>query len=277
MNVRMGLIRKKPAWSDDDFRAYWRDQHGPLAARAPGLRAYWQNAVTDRLQRGITFARGPWDFDGFSQLWFDDRGQADHAFHDGELAAALVADERHFLGDLHIVTAEQSVVVAVPEGEARGRLLKRISTLKRRADLSEDDFRREWKVHADHVREREKLRSALGSLDARDARDREHVALRRRSVTERRYDSLGAAHEPGCRRTAHRRLLLRDVDHAGGTRGIQMRERLRSAGRGLRIGHVSTITVTGSPSSTRSTFVGTMASPSAAASELTRSHSSETV
>ena len=108
--------------------------------------------MTDRLQRGITFARGPWDFDGFSQLWFDDRGQADHAFHDGELAAALVADERHFLGDLHIVTGEQSVVVAVPEGEARGRLLKRISTLKRRADLSEDDFRREWKVHADHVR-----------------------------------------------------------------------------------------------------------------------------
>lgn len=152
MNVRMGLIRKKPAWSDDDFRAYWRDEHGPLAARAPGLRAYWQNAVTDRLQRGITFARGPWDFDGFSQLWFDDRGQADHAFHDGELAAALVADERHFLGDLHIVTAEQSVVVAVPEGEARGRLLKRISTLKRRAGLSEEDFRREWRVHADHVR-----------------------------------------------------------------------------------------------------------------------------
>ena len=33
------------------------------------------------------------------------------------------------------------------------RLLKRISTLRRRTDISEDDFRREWKVHADHVRQ----------------------------------------------------------------------------------------------------------------------------
>ena len=152
MNVRMGLIRKKADWSTDDFRTYWRDKHGPLAARVPNLREYWRNAVTERLQRGIDFARGPWDFDGISQLWFDDTDQADHAFKKSEMAAALTTDEQHFLGGLHIVTASQHVVVEVPKEPRRSALLKRISTLKRRPDITEDDFRREWVVHRDLVR-----------------------------------------------------------------------------------------------------------------------------
>lgn len=152
MNVRMGLIRKKADWTMEDFQEYWKNQHGPLAAGAPGLRSYWQNSVTDRLQRGIDFARGSWDFDGVSQLWFDDVQQASAAFETGEMAARLIADETHFLGDLHIVTAAQSVVIAVPD-TVRGQLLKRISTLRRRADITEDDFRREWRVHAGMVRQ----------------------------------------------------------------------------------------------------------------------------
>ncbi len=151
--LRMGLIRKQTGWTPERFDAYWRDQHGALAARAPGLRSYWQNLVTDRLQRGIDYARGPWDFDGFSQLGFDSVQPAQAAFGQGDLAAELIADEQHFLSDLHIVTATQTEVIALPTAPAeRARLLKRISTLRRRADLSEDDFRREWRVHADLVR-----------------------------------------------------------------------------------------------------------------------------
>lgn len=152
MKVRMGLLRKKPDWTTEDFSAYWRDKHGPLAARAPNLREYWQNAVIEHLQRGIDFARGPWDFDGFSQLCFDDAQQANHAFKDSEIAAALIDDEHRFLGDLHILTASQHVVVPVPEEPKRGRLLKRMSTLRRRRDITEADFHREWTVHRDMVR-----------------------------------------------------------------------------------------------------------------------------
>ncbi|MDO9237398.1 MAG: EthD domain-containing protein [Aquabacterium sp.] len=152
MNVRMGLIRKKSDWTIEDFQSYWLNQHGPLASRAPNLRGYWQNIVIDRLQRGIEFTRGPWDFDGVSQLWFDDAPQADHAFTASSIAQQLITDEKHFLGDLHIVTATQKIVVAAPEA-TRGQLLKRISTLRRRADVTEDDFRREWTVHADMVRQ----------------------------------------------------------------------------------------------------------------------------
>lgn len=152
MTVRMGLIRKKPDWHDEDFRRHWREHHGPLAARLPGLAAYWQNAVTERLQRGIAFARGPWDFDGFSQLTLGARVAGTSPFADGGLADALIADERHFLGGLHIVTAEPTEVIAPPSGPQRARLLKRISLLRRRDGLDEDGFRREWRLHADFVR-----------------------------------------------------------------------------------------------------------------------------
>lgn len=152
MNVRMGLIRKKADWTCAAFSAYWREHHGPLAARAPGLREYWQNEVTDRLQRGIDFERGPWDLDGFSQLGFDDAQGADRAFSDGSLAAELIADERHFLGGLHIVTAEPSVVIPLPEPARRARLLKRMSIITRRPGSGEADFRREWKAHGEFVR-----------------------------------------------------------------------------------------------------------------------------
>lgn len=153
MNMRMGLIRKRPDWSDEDFDSYWRDVHGPLAARAPGLREYWQNRVVDREQRGIEFPRGAWAFDGLSQLSFDDVGEAGRAFGSGAVAADLIADEARFLGGLHIVTAEPSVVVPLPPPAERARLLKRMSIITRSPGLTEADFRREWRLHADHVRQ----------------------------------------------------------------------------------------------------------------------------
>ncbi|MCW5652830.1 EthD family reductase [Hydrogenophaga sp.] len=150
--VRMGLLQRNPALGEDAFRAYWRDHHGPLAAQAPGLRAYWQNPVLDRLQRGIDFARGPWDFDGFSQLWFDSAADAGQAFDAGNLAGPLREDEARFLAGLHIVTCEQTTVIELPAPAERARRLKRMSILKRRPDIDEADFRREWRVHAGHVR-----------------------------------------------------------------------------------------------------------------------------
>ncbi len=150
--VRMGLIRKKAEWRTEDFLEYWRSQHGPLAARAPNLREYWQNAVTERLEPPAGLPRGPWELDGFSQLWFADSQEAAQALKDGDFAASLIADERHFLGLLHIVTATQNVVVPLPEGSLRDAASKRMSILRRRDDIGEDEFRREWCAHGDLVR-----------------------------------------------------------------------------------------------------------------------------
>ena len=123
--VRMGLIRRKEQWRSEDFLEYWRNTHGPLAARAPNLQGYWQNAVAERLDPPVDFPRGPWELDGFSQLWFGGGQQAANALKDGEFAASLIADERHFLELLHIVTAAQQVVVPLPEGPMRDASAKR--------------------------------------------------------------------------------------------------------------------------------------------------------
>jgi uncharacterized protein (TIGR02118 family) len=135
MNVRIGLIRKKRDWTREAFLQYWRATHGPLAARMPNLREYWQNVVTERMRRILSVPPGPWEFDGLSQLWFDDVQQASSAVKDSEFARALIADEQHFLGALHIVTAIQHVVVTVPGDAGRAALWKRMSIVKRRPDI----------------------------------------------------------------------------------------------------------------------------------------------
>jgi uncharacterized protein (TIGR02118 family) len=145
MIVRMGLLQRKPDLSVADFRMHWRDRHGPLATKLPGLRRYHQNHVIDRQQRGITYARGSQDFDGISELWFDDLPSMRRAFS-SDPVGALAEDEAAIISDLKLVTAIQQQVIPVPKG---GRLIKRMSTLKRRPDVSPEEFQHEWfNVHS---------------------------------------------------------------------------------------------------------------------------------
>jgi len=80
MIVRMGLLQKKAGMEPAEFRSLCLNLHGPLAAKLPGLRRYRQNHIVDRQQRGISYARGAWDFDGISELWFDDLPSMQRAF-----------------------------------------------------------------------------------------------------------------------------------------------------------------------------------------------------
>lgn len=145
MQVRMGLLNKRADWSTERFRSYWREQHAGLAAQLPGLLAYQQNHVTDSAQRGISYKRGPETVDGISQLWFDNSKRMKDAFSEA-LGDKLIKDENHFIGHLRIVTAEPFQVIAPP---APGQALKRMSFLRRRADVSPEVFAHEWRdVHS---------------------------------------------------------------------------------------------------------------------------------
>jgi uncharacterized protein (TIGR02118 family) len=150
MIVRSGLIQKKPQWSDEEFRRYWREHHGALAAQLPGLRRYEQNHVIDSVQRGISYERGPEQLDGFSMLWFDSE-EAMRVAIASDAGQALVADEEHFIGDLRIVALDQVEVIAPATGRP---LIKRMSLLRRRPDVSPERFKHEWRVeHARLVRQ----------------------------------------------------------------------------------------------------------------------------
>jgi len=60
-------ITRKPGLTDDAFFSYWKDVHGSIGARIPGLRRLVQS-------RRLTVAGDKYqpDFDGMAELWFDD-------------------------------------------------------------------------------------------------------------------------------------------------------------------------------------------------------------
>jgi uncharacterized protein (TIGR02118 family) len=135
----MGLLKKRPDLSTADFRRHWRDVHGPLAAKLPGLRAYHQNHVVDKTQLAIDHDRGGLDLDGISELWFDDRASMNSAIA-SEAYQAVVADSPNVMSETTMIVAEQSVVVP----RADGPLIKRMSVLERRKGMSRAEFRTEW-------------------------------------------------------------------------------------------------------------------------------------
>ena len=84
------VVHKRPDMDWDEFRRYWRDVHGPLAARIPGIRKYVQNyAVPDP-------ASGDLPCDGIAEVWFDSP-EALQAALDSPEGAATMADIPNFL------------------------------------------------------------------------------------------------------------------------------------------------------------------------------------
>ena len=84
------VVHKRPDMDRDEFRHYWREVHGPIAARIPGFRKYVQNhSLPDS-------ASGDLPCDGIAELWFDspEAMQAGLASPEG---AATTADIPNFL------------------------------------------------------------------------------------------------------------------------------------------------------------------------------------
>ena len=141
MIVRMGLIQRLPELSLEEFRSHWLGPHGAAAAQMPWLRRYQQNHVYDDAQRAIAYARGPWRLDGFSQLWFDDLASMRQAI--GSPAYAGVASDTPDVMIMPgLLACEPNVVVEATRPTPP--LVKRMSILRRRLELSPEDFRREW-------------------------------------------------------------------------------------------------------------------------------------
>ncbi|RJG46169.1 EthD domain-containing protein [Mesorhizobium sp. DCY119] len=151
MISRFGLLTRNPKLSPEEFDRHWRISHGPLAAKFPGLRAYYQHLVVNKEQFGIDHARGSWNLDGFSELHFDNIDDMMSAVSSPAFSGAL-QDEVDFLQDVHLVACEKHVVVPLNLGN--GPFVKRMTLLKRLPEVSVEQFRREWlNVHASWVRQ----------------------------------------------------------------------------------------------------------------------------
>ena len=83
------VLHRRPDIDPGEFRRYWRDVHGPIAARMPGLRRY----VQDYPLPG-TSPEPPCD--GIAELWFDSPEAMQAAFASPE-GVATMADSPNFL------------------------------------------------------------------------------------------------------------------------------------------------------------------------------------
>jgi uncharacterized protein (TIGR02118 family) len=100
-------LTRKAGMSEEEFHRYWRDVHGPIAARIPGQRRYVQShSVPNPL--GANFP----SYDGCAEIWYDSIEAMQEAFKSPEVRAA-VEDERNFIDHTKVALfiTEEAVIV----------------------------------------------------------------------------------------------------------------------------------------------------------------------
>lgn len=122
------------------FSARWMKAVTAQRMTLPGLRRYVHNRIIDRQQIASVAPRGNVDFEIYEQLWFDNLADLHAAFtskpaQSAEEAANDLGARRSRL------TILQNVVVPPSGGPP---ILKRMSTLRRRDDVSFLQFQQEW-------------------------------------------------------------------------------------------------------------------------------------
>jgi uncharacterized protein (TIGR02118 family) len=80
---------RRPGWSRDQFRRYFRETHGPLAMAIPGVRGYIQNFVEPDERPDP-----PWD--AVIEFWFDDRPSMEDAWQ-SEAGQRATADNPNLM------------------------------------------------------------------------------------------------------------------------------------------------------------------------------------
>jgi uncharacterized protein (TIGR02118 family) len=96
------VLQRKEGMSRDEFRHYWRDVHGAIGARMPGVRKYVQNHATND---GAPF-------DGIAEMWFDSPEGMQAAFT-SEAAQEAARDTANFLSSQQVIMIDE-VEMALP-------------------------------------------------------------------------------------------------------------------------------------------------------------------
>ena len=99
------LLTKKDGMTGEEFRRYWREVHGPMGERMPGVRRYVQNhAATDGAP-----------YDGIAEMWFDSMEAMQAAFT-SEAAQEAARDVPNFLASQQVVMVEEVEMAPIAAG-----------------------------------------------------------------------------------------------------------------------------------------------------------------
>jgi uncharacterized protein (TIGR02118 family) len=93
------------------------------------------NRVIDRTQKGIDYARGATELDAIGQVFCADMASAT------SLAASVAGLPEDRVAAAHTIICLQNTVIPVPASRTG---LKRMSILRKRPEVSSEDFQNEW-------------------------------------------------------------------------------------------------------------------------------------
>jgi uncharacterized protein (TIGR02118 family) len=103
-----GVVKKRADLSYDEFKAYWKDVHAPIAAKMPGVTKYLQNhtIVVD----GAGSTGGEPGYDGIVFLEFESKEAHDAAWETPEGVATL-ADVPNFLEEVRFEAVDSHTII----------------------------------------------------------------------------------------------------------------------------------------------------------------------
>ena len=101
MTKAIFTLYRRPDMSGDEFRDYWRNTHGPISAKLPGLNKYVQN-------HALATEEGEPAIAGIAEVYFDSVETMQDALASPEGEAAL-ADLPNF------TDAERTITIIVDE------------------------------------------------------------------------------------------------------------------------------------------------------------------
>lgn len=95
----MGMLKRKPGMSAQEFHQYWRNVHAPLVMGVQGfarhVRKYVQSHAT--AAQLVAGPDGGPAFDGIAELWFDSISELHQAISDPSYLSEIHPDELKFL------------------------------------------------------------------------------------------------------------------------------------------------------------------------------------
>jgi uncharacterized protein (TIGR02118 family) len=98
MIKRFVILRRKPGMSVEEFRHYWKNVHGPLIAKIPGLIKYVQHHVRSERLDDIDDP-----IDGIAELWFESEEHQRKAYDTQEYRAVVDDEPNLFEMNSHYV------------------------------------------------------------------------------------------------------------------------------------------------------------------------------
>ncbi len=144
--IRIGIFKRPEELTVDTFRDYWHYHHAAIASNMVGMQNYDQNHVIRPTDLGIAPVNDR-ECAGMSKIWFG--SLENEQGNDAETMGKLAIDEKYLFHEMDLVTCEETLYLKRPDEKP---FVKYMCLLKRKPELSEDEFRAKLAQAADAVK-----------------------------------------------------------------------------------------------------------------------------